>query len=778
VIPQLYFEPDQSCYRASAPGYTLRITAGEFQVTGRDSSMLRVRFSGVNQGARLEAHNRLAGISNFFFGNDPAQWRVKVPHYDKVAVHDVYPGIDLVFYGNQGRIEYDWVVRPGADVKRIRMKIGSRGLSIRQSDPLIYQVVDGRRIPISGGFERHRGETGFRVATYDRSLPLVIDPALVYSTFLGGNGQSNIAEAVAVDRDGNAYITGYTDSRNFPVHSQLPFGFSGAVTPFVSKISPNGTLIYSTFLGGAPNDQAHGIAVDRAGNAYVVGLTGSTAFPTVNALQPKSAGGYDVFVTKISPDGSKLLYSTYLGGTGQDYGIAIAVDLAGSANVVGYTASTDFPTVNAAQPRSGGQTDVFIARISADGGALLYSTYLGGSGNDFAMSTATDFDGNAYLTGYTNSTNFPTVNALITKPAGALWDGFVAKVAPDGSVTYSTYYGGKSFNALSGDRGFCIAADIGGNAYVEGYTSSPDFPTGLKGPAGSTVQRTYVSKIDPAGSTVVYTAYIAETLVGAASQERNCGLAVDLAGNAYATGAAISANFAVTADALQGTFGGGMPGFPAYDAFLTKLSADGSSTLYSTYLGGNHIDNGTGLAVRGSDAYVTGFAWSSNFPTNDPSQSRGPFGDIFVTRIAGDGPQVASIGNDASGLAGPIAPGEWISITGSQLGPSGGAGYTANANGGVDSTLTGVQVLFDNIPGTPIYVSDSQIRVIVPYEIADRADVDVSVIISRRSRCRWRRRCGRRHPRSTLLTRAARGRPRPLMKTDRPTAWRAPRRDR
>jgi uncharacterized protein (TIGR03437 family) len=742
----LPFEPNRGQaweavrYLAHAPGYTLLLLQGGFAILGRDASILRVKLVGANRHARIEALDPLPGISNYFLGNDPAKWRTRIPHYRRIALRQAYPGIDLVFYGDQGELEYDWIVAPGADPKRIRLRLKSAagpridakgGLVvnawIRQKKSVAYQIISGRKKAVESNYKVLGREIAFQLGAYDMRLPLVIDPALVYSTFLGGRGQSNIAEAIAVDRAGNAYITGYTDSPNFPVKGSVLGTSPGVVTPFVSKISPSGTLVYSTFLGGYPNDQAHGIAVDGAGNAYVVGITGSPNFPTANALQPASAGGYDLFLTKISPDGSKLLYSTYLGGKGNDYGTAIAVDADGNACVTGYTDSRDYPAVNAVQGSLGGGRDAFVTRINAAGSALIYSTYVGGGMDDFGMSVASDPAGNAYVTGYTKSTDLPTVNALQNKYGGALWNGFVTKLAADGSAVYSTYLGGKAVNTLTGDRGFCIAADITGNAYVEGYASTVDFPTAPNGPPGSTQQQTFVTKIDPAGGALVYTAYIPETVVGAASQERNCGIAVDLAGNAYVTGAATSAKFATTSDALQATFaGGGMPG--NNNVFLTKLSADGSSRLYSTYLGGNHGDYGTGIAVRGSDAYLTGFTWSPDFPTTDSTQPRGPYGDIYVTRNAGDGPQVSAIVNAASGLAGPLAPGEWITISGSHLGPPAGATYTLNADGTVDSTLAGVQVLFDTIPGTPTYVSDSQINVIVPYEIADRASIDVSVI--------------------------------------------------
>ncbi|HYL39266.1 MAG TPA: SBBP repeat-containing protein [Bryobacteraceae bacterium] len=728
-------------YLARASRYTLFLESNGLALAGHDSWIVRMTLVHGNRAAKLEALDPLTGRSNYFLGNNPRKWRTRVPNYARVAVRDAYPGIDLILYGKNGELEYDWVVAPGADPQQIRLKLegavpsrvesnGDLRLSaqIRQRKPVLYQMVEGRRFEIDGGYVVRGREISFRVPAYDRRRPLVIDPALTYTTFLGGRGQSNIGEAVAVDAAGNAYVTGYTDSPNFPLVHPLKGNFTGApTTGFVSKISASGKLVYSTFLGGLGQDQIHGIAVDAAGNAYVAGITGSADFPTVNALQSSMAGGYDAFITKISPDGSALLYSTFLGGSSSDYGYTVAADPDGNAYLAGYTLSSDFPTVNAVQGSSAGYGDVFVAKINPSGSALIYATYLGGSLSDYGMDVAADPGGNAYITGYTNSTDFPLVNAVQAKYGGARWNGFVTKLAADGSFVYSTYLGG-SGASLTGDRGFAIAADAAGNGYVLGYTSSADFPTAPNGPPGMNVQRTVVTKINPDGSGLVYTAYLAAALVGADSQERNCGIAVDLAGNAYVTGATQSANFPATPDALQSTFGGGMPGYTPDDAFLSKLSADGSTTLYATYLGGNHIDYATGVAVRGNDAYVIGYTWSSDFPTTDPTQARSPFGDVFVTRIAGDGPQPAAILNAASGLPGPIAPGEWITITGTQLGPPNGAAYSVNADGTVDSTLAGVQVLFDTIPGTPVYVSDNLITAIAPFEIDGLAATNVSVI--------------------------------------------------
>jgi uncharacterized protein (TIGR03437 family) len=288
-------------------------------------------------------------------------------------------------------------------------------------------------------------------------------------------------------------------------------------------------------------------------------------------------------------------------------------------------------------------------------------------------------------------------------------------------MIYSTYFDGKP---PSNEGAWGIAADTAGNAYVEGDTSSPDFPTAPNGPPGSTTARMYVTRIDPTGSAFNYTFYL-QGAAASNSSGRLSGIAVDLAGNAYATGLAYNTSFPTTPDAIQSTLSG--PSTGHNDGFLTKFSATGS-ILYSTYLGGSDGASPTGIAVRGSDAYLTGFS-TSTFPTAGPPSPGNPGGfPTFVARIAGEGPQPIAIVNSASGLPGPIAPGEWITIEGAQLGPPDGDGYIVNDNGSVDSTLAGVQVLFDTIPGTPAYVSGGLINVVAPYEIADRASTNISVI--------------------------------------------------
>jgi len=647
------------------------------------SGVMRMKLVGANLGAKVTGTDELPGKSNYFIGNDPTKWRTNVPSYAKVKYEGVYPGVDLVYYGNQRQLEYDFVVAPGADPKaielavsgspdgesaaRIPLRIDAQGdLVVRSDDgevrfhkPVVYQPgAAGKRVAVQGQYALSRkGGVSFEVARYDRSKPLVIDPVLAYSTYLGGSGSNtglgDVGLGIAVDGSGNIYVAGYTGSTDFPTANALqsaPGGPPGAnYDAFVAKLKADGSaLAYSTYLGGSDIDQANGIGVDSAGNAYVAGYTASTNFPTIHALQTTSPGGGDAFVAKISADGSALLYSTYLGGGLLDWAWAIAVDSAGNAYVGGFTTSPNFPTTNNAfqsvhagvvcsadnciePPSYIANYDVFVAKIAPDG-SFLYSTFLGGLGDDEARSIAIDSAGNAYVTGDTTSANFPTKNAAQSTPHG----GFVAKISPDGSaLLYSTYLGGSGSDAPGG-----IAADGAGNAYVTGYTTSTDFPTknalqSAINPNDPHKTDAFVAKIDTTQSgsaSIVFSTYL-----GGSGTDIGSGITVDGAGNAYIAGQTTSVDFPTTANALQPTLGG-------YDnAFVTELSADGSQLIYSSYLGGSGSDTASALAVssggfpRGPVIYLTGLTFSANFPTTanavQPTTNSVDNGNAFITKL-------------------------------------------------------------------------------------------------------------------------------------------------
>jgi len=603
-------------------------------------AVLRMKLINANPQPEVRGVEELPGKSNYFIGNDPSKWRTNVPNYAKVEYRDVYPGINLVHYGNGGQLEYDFVVSPGADPSAIRFAIEGAdkmeldaqgdlvlhagGSEARLSKPVVYQEVDGVRQEISGAYiltphsslrTPHSQEVAFALAAYDPTRTLVVDPVLVYSTYLGGSA-GDAGYAIAVDASGNAYVTGETHSTNFPTASPLQAATGGGDDAFVAKLNPAGSaLVYSTYLGGGLDEYGSGIAVDASGNAYVTGRTYSTNFPTASPLQATYGGGGDAFVAKLNPLGSALVYSTYLGGSGNDSGSGIAVDSSGNAYVTGDTSSTNFPTASPLQATLEGTQDAFVAKLNAAGSALVYSTYVGGSGSDVGRRIAVDSSGNAYITGYTASTNFPTASPLQGTYGGGD-DAFVAKLNAAGSaLVYSTYLGGSA-----NDYGYGIAVDSSGSAYVTGYTYSTNFPT------VSPLQETYgggtdafVAKLNAAGSALVYSTYL-----GGSDFDYGRGIGVDSSGNAYVTGETSSTNFP-TAGPLQATNGGGI------DAFVAKLDAAGSALVYSTYLGGSGYEVGYGIAVDSSGStYVTGVTWSTNFPTVNPLQASG---GAFLAKI-------------------------------------------------------------------------------------------------------------------------------------------------
>ena len=606
-------------------------------------SVLRMKLRNANPAAKITGTDELAGTSNYFIGNDPANWRTRVPTYAKVKYEGIYSGIDLVYYGNQRQLEYDFIVAPGADPHRIAFDVsGAKRIrrdtdgdlvlkmnagEIRWHKPVAYQKQNGTRQEIAARYAITDTRVAFEVAKYDASRPLYIDP-LIYSTYLGGRGEQD-GFGIAVDAAGNAYVTGNTFFKTFPTKNPLQPAYGGGYSDaFVAKINAAGSaLVYSTYLGGIGDDRGFGIAVDSTGSAYVTGITTSANFPTKNPIQyPHGGLAFDAFVTKISPDGSALVYSTALGGGGNDQGKAIAVDTAGNAYVTG-VAGDGFPTTPGAFQTTwgGGSGDAFVAEINPSGMALIYSTYLGGSGSDAGFGIAVDSAGYVNITGYTSS-DFPTKNPLQPNFGGGSYDAFVARVNPAGSaLAYSTYLGGNS-----DDDGLGIAVDRGGDAYVTGITGSTDFPTmNALQPASGGGTDAFVTKITPSGS-LVYSTYL-----GGSFGDAGTGIAVDGVGNAHVTGYTYSLDFP-TLNPLQARLGG------RDDAFLAKLTPSGSALLYSTYLGGSSFESGRSVTLGGGgvaldsadNAYITGSTSSMNFPTMNPLQPASGGGiDAFVAKL-------------------------------------------------------------------------------------------------------------------------------------------------
>lgn len=642
------------------------VSANDFESTGKGAmpprSIVRLKLKGANPAPQIEGLDQLTARSNYFAGSDPTAWRTGIPNFARVRYAQVYPGIDMVYYGEQRRLEHDFIVAPGANPDIIEIAFGgiprfeinrtgdlllhhSRG-PIRLTKPAAYQEIDGvkQEVPISY-IVKNVDSVGFQLGAYDQSRPLVIDPVLIYSTYLGGSGFDQ-GYAIAVDALGNAYVTGQTAAIDFPTTSGAFQTNYGGGDAFVAKLNPTGSaLVYSTFINSA---SGNGIAVDSAGNAYITGDAAATSFPTTAGAFQTAPTGYDTFVTKLNSSGSALVYSARFGGNLDDFGRGIALDGNGNAYITGWTVCRStictFPTINAFQPNyAGGYNDAFVTKINSTGSSLVYSTYLGGgkilnATEDWGEAIAVDSAGSAYVTGYTYAPDFPlTSGAFDTTRAGL--DAFVTKFTPDGgSLIYSTFIGG-----AGREQGQGIAVDGNGNAYVTGTTESFDNPftsvyDGFPVTAGAFQTRgsydAFVSKLNANGSALVYSTYLG----GSAGVDRGWAIALDDAGNVCVTGDTASTNFPTT-DAVQPAYGGGLE-----DAFVTKLNASGSGLVFSTFLGGNLSDEGRGIACSGSgDVYVTGDTSSANFPTGNALQANNGGGienhdDAFVVRIGNNAP--------------------------------------------------------------------------------------------------------------------------------------------
>jgi hypothetical protein len=639
------------------------------------SALLRMKLVGANPHAKVSGLEELPGRSNYFIGSDPKEWRTNVPNYAKVKYANVYPGVDLVYYGNQGKLEYDFVVQPGADPRQIALDVGAglvpaqgghpQGVPLRiGTDGDLVVTTDGGEVTfhkpivyqpttyneprttnqelVESKYAVKGDQVSFEVASYDKRRPIVIDPVLAYSTYLGGSYE-DWGSAIALDASGNTYVAGSTHSSDFPTApgaSRSPCVGTYLPLPefaFVSKLNAAGTLVYSTYLGGCsyyyqgelyiPDSYGQGITVDASGNAYVTGTTQYSGFPTTpGAFQTANRGEWNAFVSKLTAAGSGLPYSTYLGGSGRwDGGNAIAVDSSGNAYVTGQASSYDFPVTPGAfqttcgSGRAPGTNDCiqgnnFVSKLNSAGSALTYSTFLSGSGADWGSGIAVDASGNAYVTGAA-SADFPTTPGAFQDPSNQ--GSFVTKLNAAGStLVYST----------SSIGGSAIALDSAGDTYITGSAYSSDFPT-----TPSAFQTTwgggsdaFISKLNATGAALLYSTYL-----GGTGGDGGSGIAVDAAGNAYVTGSTSSSDFPITPDAFQTTYGGNG------NAFISKLNAAGSALLYSTYLGGTGGDGGSGIAVDAAgNAYVAGGA-GSDFPTTPGAfqTTFAGFGDAFISKF-------------------------------------------------------------------------------------------------------------------------------------------------
>ena len=698
----LAFEPNQGQtdpqvrYLARGPGYSLYLTNREAVIvlqrrtdsappTGRQRSaapqqqVFRLQLQDATPEPQFIGEAPLSGFSNYFSGSNPANWRTHIPNFARVRLPEIYPGIDLVYYGNPGQLEYDFRIKAGADLSRIALRVSGAdklfldangnlvlqagGSEVRNQSPIIYQEQAGRRVFRTGHYVIRAGNTvGFQVEDYDRSKPLVIDPILRYSTYLGGGSGGtdpfafvfNSGLGIAVDGFGFAYVVGNTTTVDFPTTS----GSFEPVCPvaprictfryavFVTKLNRTGTeLVYSTYLtseSGTGFDVGSGklIAVDRLGNAHIAGTAfggpSSAEFPTtISALQQVCAFENDstcAFYTKLNIDGSQLLYSTYYGtqtptSLRETTGTGLALDLRGNAYLTGITEAPDLITTPDAfqQTFGGGSFDAFVAKFDprrSGEASLIYGTYLGNSGDDQGSGIAVDGRGNAYIVGTTNSNQFPHTRSFGTGTGGT----FLVKLSLAGrSLLYS--------NVLHGAAGTGIALDSSRNALLTGGAVAQGFPTtsrAFQRTFAGGVSDAFVTKFNDRGSALVYS-----TFFGGNGDDIGNGIALDAAGHAFITGNTSSTNLRVTARALQTTRRG-----PS-DAFVTEFFVTGRRLVFSTYFGGSSNESGNDITVDPlGSAYITGRTESANLKVTSGAfqdTNRGAPSSAFIAKLVGRG---------------------------------------------------------------------------------------------------------------------------------------------
>jgi hypothetical protein len=612
-----------------------------------------------NANPQREGKQKQAGYYNYLIGNDPSKHASNVGLYKEAVVKSVYNGIDLRYYFDKGYLRYDFVVQPGADPSQIRFSLEgedkeylkngalcytTRFGEVQMQDLYVYQQGDKKQVPAK--FTQQNGVWQFQLSKYDKTQALIIDP-LIYSTYIGGSS-NDVGYSIAIDGSGNAYITGETDSADYDTTAGVfQTTKAGVYDVFVSKLNNTGTgLIYSTYIGGSSNDYGLAIAIDGSGNAYITGYTESSDYDiTPGAFQTTNGGLSDVFVTKLNSTGTALVYSTYIGGSSVDYGRAIAIDGSGNAYITGASNSTDYDTTSGAFQTTnggGGFSDVFVTQLNSIGTALIYSTYIGGIFNDFGYSIAIDGSGNAYITGTTTSINYDITAGAFQTIYEGLNDVFVTKLNSTGTgLIYSTYIGGSNT-----DVGYSIAIDGSGNAYITGYTFSNDYDI-TAGAFQTTYgggQDVFVTKLNSTGSALMYSTYI-----GGSNGDRGNAIAIDGFGNAYITGRTTSTDYDTTPGVFQTTNGG------LSDVFVTKLNSMGTALIYSTYIGGSHDDFGDAIAIDGSgNAYITGWTSSTDYDITPGAfqTTNGGGSDVFVSKFCFEPSQPGAVSGATTVCAG------------------------------------------------------------------------------------------------------------------------------
>ncbi len=674
------------------------------------NATLQFRLVGAAQNPAIVGESRLPGHVNYFIGRDPAKWHTNIPTYARVRYKNVYPGIDLVYYGSHQQLEYDFAVAPGADPGQIQFEVtgasqteldGEGNLVLQTGSgelhfqsPVVYQQSSGVRVPVAGSYVMNDStHIAFQVAHYDASKPLVIDPVLVYSTYLGGSGDDE-PSGIAVDSTGTVYLAGYTDSTDFPLDT-LGSPSSGSTHVFVAKLDPTGSnLVYADYIGGNNDDYGYALVLDSAKEVYVTGSTASSDFPMVNPYQDTYPGSFNGFLAKVSADGSSLLYSTYLGGNGSDQPASIAIDSLGSVLVAGNTSSTNFPLANAYQTTaSANQGGVygnygFLTKFSPDGSYLVYSTYLAGNTNQAyncggtpcwsspysaINGIAVDSNGNAYAAGITNTYNFPTTSSAYltadSTPQNSIV-GFTSKFSISGALDYSTYFY-ESSGILTNIS--AIAVDASGSAYITGSAfSDGTFPVTSTsicdpGSSGYACDYAFVTKFDPAGSTLLYS-----TFLGPNNNASPQAIALDANHDAYVLASTSSSTFS-TVNGIEAYSNGS-------DLLLVEIDPAAGSELFATFLGGSADEYPAGIAIDSTGSlYLAGSTDSSDLPV-----TQGAFQNV--------------LGGGTDALVMKIGPSSAPSVT---LNPYS-LQYSSQA---VSSTSTAQTVLLRNMGSSALAIS-------------------------------------------------------------------------
>lgn len=793
-------------YIARANGYTLLLgdQGVAFRAPGRSKATV-INFASVSPRSSIEVSDPLRTLVNDYTGPHDT-WVTGAPCWARLTYRNLSPGIDLTFYSNGNQLEYDLRVQAGADPSRLAFVFDPTARPTLEASgnlvfslpsgvlawhkPVAYQLVAGQHRPVEASFTLQANHVSFRVAAWDRRYPLVIDPTLSLATYFGGAG-TNAARGIAVDSSGNILIAGGTTSGNLPGLSANSFqvDYKGLAddTPypgdaFIAKMNASASaLLWVTYLGGTGNDSATSLAVDSSGNAYVTGSTDSGDFPIgpskSSVVQGTFGGGGggikfhevgDAFVAKFDSNG-KLLWSTYLGGSQDDIGTAIAVDSAGNAYIAGATVSANFPGVaggyqstfggKGGQPtldQGGGYVsfdsgDAFVAKIDPTG-AHLSATYFGGSLDDFALALSIDSSGNIWIGGGTISKNLPLTGAFQSNYAGgtgaaaqpifSTGDGFIAKFSSDLKTSkYSTYFGGSKDDVILG-----IAVDSSGAIYVAGATQSPNLPgasNAYHGPSPLSSQASpfiigdaFVAKLQPGGSQLAFSFYL-----GGGGEDAATGLVVDAQGNITIAGSTNSPDFcAPTPDAVSATLNGGASSVPPVgfglklgDGFIARFSNSGTMT-YCSFIGGSSYDFLGGLTLDSSgNIYAAGLSSSTNFPTTAGVVQKNKAGlpDAMVIKlaVAPNAPVVNAVVNGASFAGGGVVPGEIATLFGVNLTASSGINLTSTLP--LPNSFLNDSVLVNTQPA-PLFAVDNvngqqQINFQVPWEVADGPAANIAV---------------------------------------------------